>query len=160
MVVADMMRAAQAAVSDLQTNNEEELYRLLAVRLEAIGRDPSHAGQFAPTVHPAELGIAPLDLLKAGKAAFVRVADAAQPIICGSGASQGLQLQQLLGAFSTNLTTITAAVAGLLITQLAIAPAIACVGAFPVSWRSRSPLCLHRDLARRLPGASAGQSSA
>ena len=97
------------------------------MRLEAIGRDPSHAGQFAPTVHPAELGIAPLDLLKAGKAAFVRVADAAQPIICGSGASQGLQLQQLLGAFSTNLTTITAAVAGLLITQLAIAPAIASV---------------------------------
>ena len=119
-----MMAAAKAAVGDLHKNDEDELYRLLALRLQAIQRDPAAAGSFAPKIQASEVGIAPSDLLKIGKEAFARLAVAAQPLVCGTGAD-GFPLQRLLGALSTDVTTVTAAVASLLIAQLAIAPAIA-----------------------------------
>jgi hypothetical protein len=125
MAVADIMEATRAAVSNLPRNNEDELYRLLAVRLKAFEADPSTMGNFAPKVKAAELGIAPIDLLNFGKAAFTRLAAAGHPLVCGTGADQGYHLQRLLAALSTDVNTVTAAVAGLLIAQLAIAPAIA-----------------------------------
>jgi hypothetical protein len=126
MSVADkMMAAAKAAVGDLHKTDENELYKLLALRLQAIQLDPAAAGSFTPKIQAAEVGIAPSDLLKIGKEAFGRLAVAAQPLVCGTGADQGYPLQRLLGALSTDVTTVTAAVASLLIAQLAIAPAIA-----------------------------------
>ncbi len=123
--MADMMKAAHAAAADLQGVEDDELYRLMGVRLKAIERDPSTAGNFAPQVRAAELGVAPADLVKFGKAAFVKIGEAGHGVVCGSGAEQGFHLQRLLSSFNTDVNTITAAVTGLLIAQLAIAPAIA-----------------------------------
>ncbi len=124
--MSDELVAARAAVSAVKTTNDEELYRLLAARMKAIERDPTTAGNIAPSVQDAARGIAPADLLKFGKDAFVRISIAGQAVVCGS-ADQGLHLQRLLGSFNTNLSSLTAALTGLLIAQLAIAPAIASV---------------------------------
>ena len=124
--MSDELVAARAAVSAVKTTNDEELYRLLAARMKAIDRDPTIAGNVAPNVQDAARGIAPADLLKFGKDAFVRISLAGQALVCGS-ADQGYHLQKLLGSFNTDLSRLTAALTGLLIAQLAIAPAIASV---------------------------------
>lgn len=125
--MADVMEAARAAVSDLHAMSEDDLYRLVAVRVKAIERDPSTAGSFAPKVRAAEMGIAPADLLSFGKTTFARIGVAGHALVCGAGADQGYHLQRLLSTFNTDVNTVTAAVAGLLIAQLAIAPAVASV---------------------------------
>lgn len=125
--MADVMEVARAAVSDLRAKSDDDLYRLLAVRVKTIERDPSTAGSFAPKVRSAEMGIAPADLLAFGKTAFARIGVAGHAVVCGEGADQGYHLQRLLATLNTDVNTVTAAVAGLLIAQLAIAPAVASV---------------------------------
>ena len=59
----DPMDEARAAVANLADTDEDDLYRLLALRVKTIERDPAIAGQFAPTTMAAtELGIAMPDL--------------------------------------------------------------------------------------------------
>lgn len=124
--MTEAMDGARAAIADLQGTDDDQLYRLLALRVKAIERDPSKAGVFAPdTIPPADLGIAVPDLVAHGRAVFLRVATAGHGLICGTEASQGFQLQRLLASIGTDVTTVTAAVAGLLISQLALAPAVA-----------------------------------
>jgi hypothetical protein len=106
--------------------DEEGLYRLLGSRMKMLERDPSVAGNFAPAmVAPTELGISVPDLLNFGRDAFLRIASLGQPLICGTEANQGFYLQRILTTLNTDTATVTAAVATLLIGQLAIAPAIA-----------------------------------
>ena len=106
--------------------DEEGLYRLLGSRMKMLERDPSVAGNFAPAmVAPTELGFSVPDLLNFGRDAFVRIASLGQPLICGTEANQGFYLQRILTTLNTDTATVTAAVATLLIGQLAIAPVIA-----------------------------------
>ena len=126
--MTDAMQRAKVAVAqlDIDADDEEGLYRLLGQRLKMLDRDPSLAGDFAPaTIAPAELGVTVTDLLDFGRAAFVRIAAMGQTLVCGTEANQGFALQRLLSTIGTDVTTVTAAVAGLLIAQLAIAPAVA-----------------------------------
>jgi len=126
MAVADMMDEARAAVAELQSTDDDELYRLLGLRIKAIERDPARAGMFAPVVpRQEEMGIAFVDLIDLGKRTFGRLAAAGHSLICGSQADQGFHLQRLLSTINTDATTVTAAVTTLLIGQLAIAPAVA-----------------------------------
>ena len=122
-----MQRAMTAATQlDVDADDEEGLYRLLGMRMKALERDPSIAGQFAPApIAPAELGITVPDLLEFGRATFVRIAAVGQSLVCGTEANQGFYLQRLLTTLGTDTATVTAAVATLLIAQLAIAPAVA-----------------------------------
>lgn len=123
----DELEPMRAAVRAVTTSNDDELYRLLAARMKLIERDPSMAGNVAPNVQDAARGIAADDLLKFGKSAFARISVAGQAVVCGSGADQGFHLQRLLSSFNTDLNSVAAALTGLLIAQLAIAPAIASV---------------------------------
>jgi hypothetical protein len=111
---------------DVEADDEEALYRLLGTRLKMIERDPSVAGEFAPVaIAPAELGFAVPDLLNFGRDAFLRIAGIGQGLVCGTEANQGFYLQRIFSTLNTDTATVTAAVATLLIGQLAIAPAIA-----------------------------------
>ena len=124
--MTDAMDGARAAIADLQTTDEDELYRLLALRMKTLERNPSIAGEFAPTtIAPTELGIAVPDLVAFGRSAFVRLSRAGHGLICGTDANQGFQLQRLLSTIGTDTAAVSAAVAALLISQLAMAPAIA-----------------------------------
>ena len=124
--MTDAMDEVKAAVADLHTTDEDDLYRLLALRIKTVERDPSVAGQFAPsTVAPTELGIAVPDLLAFGRKAFQALATAGQSVICGSNSDAGFHLQRILSGVNMDVTTVTAAIATLLVGQLAIAPAVA-----------------------------------
>ena len=122
----DPMDEARAAVAQLADTDEDDLYRLLALRVRTIERDPTVAGQFAPTtLAPTELGIAVPDLAALGRKLFGNIARAGQSLICGSDSDAGFHLQRLLSGINMDITTVTAGVATLLIGQLAIAPAVA-----------------------------------
>lgn len=122
----DQMDDVKAAVADLHTTDEDDLYRLLALRMKTIERDMSVAGQFAPsTVAATELGIAVPDLLALGRKAFQAIARSGQAIICGTDSDAGFHLQRILTSVNMDVTTVTAGVATLLVGQLAIAPAVA-----------------------------------
>lgn len=124
--MTDAMDGVKAAIADLQASDEDDLYRLLALRIKTVERDPSVAGQFAPsTVAPTELGIAIPDLLAFGRKAFVALATAGQSLICGSDSDAGIRLQRILSSVNLDVTTVTAGIATLLVGQLAIAPAVA-----------------------------------
>jgi hypothetical protein len=125
--VADIMAAAQAAVGDLESSSEDDLYRLLAIRLKAMERDPQRMASFAPKIQAAELGIAAVDLVKLGRTAFGQLAGVAGAVICAPDAPQGSHLQRLLATFGTDVGKISAAIATVLIGQLAMAPAVATI---------------------------------
>jgi hypothetical protein len=56
--MADPMDEARAAVANLADTDEDDLYRLLALRMKTLERNPAIAGQFAPpTMAATELGI-------------------------------------------------------------------------------------------------------
>ncbi|HEV8516303.1 MAG TPA: hypothetical protein VGQ47_01530 [Candidatus Limnocylindrales bacterium] len=123
--MADAMSMTQSAVRELGDLEEDDLYRLLGMRLKAIERDPAKAGQFAPDVGSAqELGITAADLRDFGRRAFVHVARVGHMAICGQNA-EGFHLERILSALNTDAATATAVVATVLVAQLAIAPAIA-----------------------------------
>ena len=113
-------------VSTSTPDDEEGLYRLLGMRMRMLERDPSVAGDFAPrSVAPAELGITVPTCSNSAATAFLRIAAIGQTLVCGTEANQGFYLQRLLTTLGTDTATVTAAVATLLIAQLAIAPAVA-----------------------------------
>lgn len=123
--MTDAMHAAVAAI-EVDADDEEALYRLLALRMKTLERNPAMAGEFSPaTIAPTELGIAVPDLVAFGRNAFLRLATAGQSMICGTEANQGFHLQRILSTLNTDVTTVTAAVATMLVGQLAIAPMIA-----------------------------------
>lgn len=124
--MADIMESAHAAVLELGKSSDDDLYRLLGIRLKAMERDPQQVAGFAPKIEAKELGIAPGDLLGFGKTAFAQLAVAGHGVVCGADA-QGFQLQRLLAAFNTDVNRVTAAVATVLVGQLAMAPAIATI---------------------------------
>jgi hypothetical protein len=124
--MADPMDEARAAVANLADTDEDDLYRLLALRMKTLERDPAIAGQFAPpTMAATELGIAMPDLHALGRKLFENIARSGQSIICGSDSEAGFHLQRLLSSVNMDITTVTAGVATLLVGQLAIAPAVA-----------------------------------
>jgi hypothetical protein len=124
--MTDPMDEARAAVANLADTDEDDLYRLLALRVKTIERNPAVAGQFAPTtLAPTELGIAVPDLAGLGRKLFQNIARAGQGIICGSDSEAGFHLQRLLSSVNMDITTVTAGVATLLVGQLAVAPAVA-----------------------------------
>ena len=66
------------------------------MRIKTVERDPSVAGQFAPsTVAPTELGIAVPDLLGFGRKAFQALATAGHSVICGSNSDAGFHLRRI-----------------------------------------------------------------
>lgn len=123
--MADLMTATRSAVQELEALEDDDLYRLLGMRLKAIERDPSKAGQFAPDLGPVqELGITGADLRDFGRRAFDQLARLGHTAVCGQNA-EGYHLERILSALNTDAATVTAVVATVLVGQLAIAPAVA-----------------------------------
>jgi hypothetical protein len=157
--MTDATTAARAAIAELSSKDDDELYRLLALRVKAMQRDPTTAGQLSPMVSDADaMGIAFVDLVKFGKATFGRLALAGHSVVCGDGADEGNRLARLLATANKDVATVTATVAALLVGQLAIAPAIAGIVATiiigKVAPTSLDALC--RVWAARLPAQPAG----
>ena len=117
----DQARAAIAALPD----DEDDLYRMLALRVKAIERDPAVAGDFSPRVDAQAMGITVVDLVDFGRRMFARLALAGHSLVCGAESDEGYRLERLLSVANRDVAAVTAAVATLLVGQLAIAPAVA-----------------------------------
>ncbi len=114
------------SVARLQAVEEEnDLYRLLALRVRAIDRDPTKAADMEPAVDEDEVGIALIDLVEFGKRTFGRLALAGHGLVCGADAQGTGRLEGLLATMGKDSSTVVIAIAGLLTAQLAVPGAIA-----------------------------------
>ena len=84
------MDEARAAVAQLAETDEDDLYRLLALRVRTVERDPTVAGQFAPATMAAtgSLGIAVPDLPRWAPLVW-QLARARRSLICARTATRG-----------------------------------------------------------------------
>jgi hypothetical protein len=125
--VPNVMDQALEAVQVLQDQDENELYRQLGRRVAQLEQEPQAAGYFHPPASFAEpMGISVDDLRDLGRRAFGNIGKMGYQVVCGGAdATGGGHLQRLIASLGTNPTTITAAVATVLVTQIAIAPAVA-----------------------------------
>jgi hypothetical protein len=84
----ELMESALAAAQALEDTDDDDLYRELGLRITAIQRDPTIAGQFAPPRSMVEpMGIALSDMLDVGRRAFAQISKAANALVCSGLAS-------------------------------------------------------------------------
>jgi hypothetical protein len=126
----DAMKEAQQAVADFVQPevSEDELFEKLGVRLKAREQDPALVGSFsADPPYDADL-MGPLDDMRAfGRLFFKKLNSDCYAIVCGSEATNTEERKNLLASFGLGKTEVAAALAALLVSQLALAPAIATV---------------------------------
>ena len=126
--MADLKSSAQPAVSDLLQSDESQLYEQLGIRVQAIRRDPSISGSFAPQVTYDAAAMGPLDDLRDfGQRFFERFQGQAYNLICGTGQEDSDERKGVLDAFGIGKEEVAAAIAAVLVAQLAIVPAVASV---------------------------------
>lgn len=124
--MAELMEEALQAVRALEDADDDELFRQLGLRMKAIERDPSVAGQFAPSRAALEpMGISLGDVIDAGRKAFSGLSQSGYGLLCGGGSMQGSHFDNFMATLGTNRMAITAGLATLLVTSIGIAPAIA-----------------------------------
>jgi len=122
--MAELQESAMQAVQELEAADDDELYRELGLRVSAIERDPTVAGQFAPPRAMLEpKGIALGDMVAVGRRAFASISKAGYSLLCSG--MQGGHFDAFIASLGTNRVAITAGLATLLVTQVGIAPAIA-----------------------------------
>ncbi len=119
---------ARSAVDALMHKEPDELYTELGRRLYAMEENPTLSGSFSPEI-PADLeALGATDDLKAfGERFFKRVNAQAYALICGGEAENSEERERVLDAFGIGKEAIAPAIAGLLILQLGLAPAVAAV---------------------------------
>ena len=124
--MAELMDEALQAVQALEDADEDELFRQLGLRMKAIERDPSIAGQFAPSRAALEpMGMSLGDVIAAGRNAFSRLSQSGYGLLCSGGPVQGGHFDAFMATLGTNRMAITAGLATLLVGSIGIAPAIA-----------------------------------
>jgi len=117
---------AEPAVQKLLGSEEDQLYEQLGLRIRALTIDPAIAGSFDPevTYDEAQMG-AKEDILALGKAIFSRWNSEAHKLICGTGSGEQADRKSVREAFGLGETAVAAGLAGLLVTNLGLAPALA-----------------------------------
>ncbi len=126
--MADLTLLAQPAVAALNQpeNTTEDLYKELGLRLKAMQEDVSLSSSFNPPIpQNIEAQGAAEDFRKFGEMFFQRVEKEAFNLICGTQAQENEQREKVLDAFGIGRDAVGAAIAGLLISQLGLAPLIA-----------------------------------
>ena len=127
--MSDLAIEAQSAVSKLlSVTDKDQLYLELGKRLAINRIDHRKASDFEPEVEPEfeTLGFAS-DLKQAGILYFGRVNKQAYELVCGSAADDLKERDSLTKAFGIGPDAVAAALAPILVSHLAIAPAIAAV---------------------------------
>ncbi|MDP6556798.1 MAG: hypothetical protein QGF59_14015 [Pirellulaceae bacterium] len=126
--MTQLSQSSEPAVSKLLEADENDLYRQLASRVEAIKSDPLESANFdAAGVDPAKIAGLGLDLLSLGKRIFNRWNREAHALLCGGDPDDQQQREELSNAFELGDVAIAACISGLLISSFGLAPAIATV---------------------------------
>jgi hypothetical protein len=116
---------ARSAVTDLLEADEDQLYEQLGIRAQALASAPQLAGDFAPPVTYDQVAMGPLDAVRDfGKRLFNRWNREAYNLVC---ADDDADRTELLNAIGVGEAAAAAALAGFIVTNLGIAPAVAAV---------------------------------
>jgi hypothetical protein len=122
----DIVLQVRPATDQLMREDEDKLYLELGRRLRAMQQVPSLGGSFSPSI---DTGLEPLgpaeDLEKFAHRFFDRINIQAYNLVCGKEAEDTEERQRVIDAFDIGKDAVAAAVAGLLIIQIGMAPAIA-----------------------------------
>lgn len=119
---------AETAAKKLLMADETQLLEQLGMRATAIREDPAKAGAFDPQLvySAAEMGLKE-DVLDLGQRIFRRWHKEVFRLVCGGGAENEKDREELKKAFGVSDVAVAASLSALLITSLNIAPAIAVV---------------------------------
>ena len=119
----DLMESAALAAQELEDADDDDLYRELGLRITAMQRDPTIAGQFAPPRSMVEpMGIALSDMLDVGRKAFAQISRAANALVC-SGLQAG-NFDAFIATLGKDRVTACTALIGIL-SGVGIAPVVA-----------------------------------
>ena len=124
--MSDLANQAEPIVKKLLKAEESQLYELLGIRDQAIQAEPEKSASLDPqvTYNQAQMG-AKEDVLELGKNIFDHWAVEAYKRACGSEDEDLEDREQLITATGVSEVAIAAAIAGLLISQLAVPAALA-----------------------------------
>lgn len=124
----DLTRLARPAVEQLLQASESQLLEQLGIRSRAIERDPAVAGSFAPAVvyDGAQMGLKD-EVLQLGKRIFRRWNAEAYSLVCGGGDAEADDRRSLLREAGADPALAAAALAGVLVANAGLAPALAAV---------------------------------
>jgi hypothetical protein len=130
----------EPAIQKLLQSDEDQLYEEIGIRMTAMSEDSLDIADFDPeiTIEVAEMG--PLeDLQELGRRVMQRWNKSAHELVCGTSDEDSKDRSTLLEAFGVGEIAAGAALATLLVSHLAITPAIASVIAALVMKRFFSP---------------------
>lgn len=123
----DLASRALPAVEKLEAATDDKLFLALGARLTINKSDPIGVANFDVDEPEYEtLGMLN-DLTVFGRRYFERVNEQCYDLVCGIATEASTERATLLKAFSLGKSEVAAAMAALLVSQLAIAPAIATV---------------------------------
>ena len=116
-------RPDEAKMESLIQANDRQLYQQLGQTVQALAEDPSIAGTYTEEVDQA-LGFQD-DVINLGRNLFRRWSAEANKLVCGTDADNSGMRQVVIDAIGGNAGTVVAILAGLLVSQFALAPAVA-----------------------------------
>lgn len=114
------------ALGRLLQATDDQLFEQLGIRAKAIAANPAAAGSFEPNVAYDGAAMGPLDDVREyGKRLYKRWNREAYKLICGSDKEEITDRQKLLDAFGGGEVAVAAALSGLFVAHLGLAPALA-----------------------------------
>jgi hypothetical protein len=136
----DNIEKAESALRKLLQSDEDQLYEEIGIRMSAMSEDSLDVSEFDPTVTIDVSEMGPLDdLRELGRRMMQRWNRSAHELVCGTSDSDSKDRKTLLEAFGAGEIAVGVALATLLVSHLAITPAIASVIAALVMKRFFTP---------------------
>ena len=131
---------AAPAMKKLLKSDEDQLFEQLGMRMKTMTLNPSSAGTFDMKVKydGATMGLKE-DIQELGRKIFKRWNAETHDLVCGKDAADSEDRGKLLEALGLGPEAVAAFIAGLLITNFALAPALAAVIAAIIIKRYFSP---------------------
>lgn len=129
-----------AEIEALDEAGEDQLLEILGTRASAMALDPAVAGSYSPSVTADVDEMGGVDWLKRlGARIFKRLNREAHDLLCGQSAETAEDRQKIREALGSK-TTAAALLAGLLVTHVGVAPAVAAVVATLIMKRFLRPV--------------------
>lgn len=124
--MAELTQAAAPVVADMAQLDDDQLYQQLALRVQALAADYERAGDLRLEVSYQPELMGPLDdLAEFGRRFFERFNRDAYDLVCSSAEAE--ERQKVRQAFGIGREAVGGAIVALLVTHLALAPAVATV---------------------------------
>jgi hypothetical protein len=127
--MSEIETQAQAAMENLLKYDESQLYQQLGIRKKMLETNPTAAGTFNLEVTDDEASMMGLrdSLEELGQRLYQRWQIEAYNLICGGQAVDEADRKKLADAFGLNQMVLGAAIAGVLVSSVGLAPTIAAV---------------------------------